>query len=225
MILPPGTSSLPDPARSSNWGGFALVAYVPDPLQSLLNSLRASIPGIPLPPVHITVLPPRPLALPIEQACKRVEDITSDTPAFEAELSEVRYFAQSDFLYLDIAEGGNKIYDIHAKLNAGDLSHPEVYEFRPHLTLGGPVPQNLTQATQETTTSRWQELQCPRRILVDCLVCLWLDPARSDREWLKFHSFPLKLPENLGFLLHPEATVQRCSTGAPHPESFGQPGF
>ena len=224
MPFPENISSFPESGGSGRWGWFALVAYIPDPQKSLLDSLRTSIPGELLPPVHITLLPPRPLPFSIEHACSRAEGITSGTPAFEAELSEVRSFSETDFLYLDIAKGRDSIYEIHGKLNAGDLHYSELHEFRPHLTLGGPVPQSRLHAAREAVANEWHKLPCSRSVLVDEVVCLWLDPAKDGREWIKHRSFSLQSPARAPIAMAAEATTQRSSIGAPSPDPFGHQG-
>jgi 2'-5' RNA ligase len=171
-------------------GWFALVSYIQDPQKSFLESLRQSIPGKPLAPVHITVLPPRPLGLPVEEVCQRVEDVTGGLSAFEAELSEVRHFSETDFLYLDIAEGYAELCNVHTRLNAGELRHPEVYEYRPHLTLGGPVPPEALQTAQKRTETEWKSSACPRRVKIEELVCLWMS-AEGEHEWERCASFRL----------------------------------
>ena len=48
----------------AEWGSFALVAYIPEPLGAFLQSMRHDLPGQENPQAHITVLPPRPLKAP-----------------------------------------------------------------------------------------------------------------------------------------------------------------
>ena len=218
-------SSFSESGASGPWGWLTLVSYIQDPQKTFLDSLRRSIPGRELPPVHITVLPPRALPFSVEDACIRVEAITRETVAFEAELSVVRFFSQTDFLYLDIAEGNNRICELHEKLNAGDLGDREMHEFRPHLTLGGPIPRNRLQDAQQLISNEWRESVCPRRVFIEELVCLWLDPTRENKEWMKYRSFSLKtIGSQAPISMAAEATRQRSATGAPLPDAFGRPG-
>ncbi len=180
-----------DGPEPSPLGWFALVCYVPDPQRSFLDSLRQSIPGKPLPPVHVTVLPPRPLRSPSNEAYSQVGNVVRGFSAFEAELSEVRHFLQTDFLYLDIAEGSSTLCEVHRKLDVGPLEYSETYDFRPHLTLGGPIPVDSLPAVQQRISAEWQKSDCPRRVLIEELVCLWMAPNASDKHWERYGSFSL----------------------------------
>ena len=176
----------------AGWGWFALVCYVPEPQKSCLDSLRQCIPGKSLPPAHITLLPPRPLSFSIDHACHHVEVLARGLSAFEAELSEVRCFENTDFLYMDVSAGNESIRSIHAQLNAGELNHPETYEFRPHVTLGGPVPTGSLSAAQTQTADKWKTSGCPRLMRIEELVCLWLDAASGHGDWQRYRSVPLQ---------------------------------
>ena len=128
-----------DITHTTKWGSFALVSYIPDPLGSFLHDLRRSFPGEHNPQPHITILPPRPLKLPVDAALQRAHNVLLQFAAFEVELSKVRFFPETNVLYLDIAKGNRVLHDLHEALNAGDLDHSEEFEFRPHLTLSGRV--------------------------------------------------------------------------------------
>ncbi len=190
-MIDPDSFDYFDKREPSPLGWFALVCYVPDPQRSFLDSLRQSIPGKPLAPVHVTVLPPRPLRSPAEAACLHVGSIAREFSAFEAELSEVRHFSQTDFLYLDIAEGSSKLREVHRKLDAGPLEYPEAYDFRPHLTLGGPIPVDSLSAVQQRISAEWENSNCPRRVLIEELVCLWMAPSAGGKHWERYGSFSL----------------------------------
>ncbi len=191
LIHPDNANRAPEREHHS-FGWFALVCYVPDPQRSFLETLRHSIPGKALAPVHVTVLPPRPLRAPVNEACLHVQEVAREFSAFEAELSEVRHFAETDFLYLDIAEGNTTLCDVHRKLDAGKLQFPETYAFRPHLTLGGPVPVGSLASVQKRVSEQWKDSECPRRLPIEELVCLWLAPNTGGKHWEHYGSFYLK---------------------------------
>jgi 2'-5' RNA ligase len=176
-------------------GWFALVCNIQEPQKQFLDSLRHSIPGRNMAPAHITILPPRPLRFPIDRACTLVADLAHRLPAFAAELSDVRCFSETDFIYLDIAEGSGILRDIHQNLNSGELNYNELYEFRPHLTLGGPVIQSSLQGERQRIEREWKSSECPRRILIEELVCLWMDPENACTEWTRYRSFFLRSGE------------------------------
>ncbi len=175
-----------------SFGWFALVCYVPDPQRSCLDAVRQFIPGRPLPPVHVTVLPPRPLRALASEACLQVERVAREFPAFEVQLSEVRHFPETDFLYLDIAEGNSTLCDVHRTLAVGELEYSEAYVFRPHLTLGGPVPPGSLPAVQQRISEEWKNSNCPRRVVIEELACLWLSPNAGGKPWERYNSVILK---------------------------------
>ncbi len=165
------------------WGSFALVSYIPDPLGAFLEELRDNLPGNDDLQAHITVLPPRPLKVPLESASKSIHSILSRVPEFEVELSRVRRFKATNFLYLDLSEGDALVHDLHNALNTGDLADIEEFEFRPHLTLGGPVTPEALDAAQRQAEVSWESAPCSLRFTIDEIVFLWLPPEGPQREW------------------------------------------
>jgi 2'-5' RNA ligase len=169
--------------EAPRWGFFALVTYIPDPLGSFLQELRKTLQGNGSSQAHITLLPPRELKVPVDVASRLVRTILRRFPAFDVELSKVRRFAETSFLYLDLTEGDSLIYELHAALNTGELADPEEFEFHPHLTLGGPVSPGKLDVVQEQAELTWDAAQCSPRFTIDEIVFLWLSPNSSQGEW------------------------------------------
>lgn len=170
------------------WGSLALVSYIPDPLGSFLHSLRRLLPGEEDPQAHITILPPRPLKLPVESASLGARKRLAGFSRFEVELSSVRCFPDTSYLYLDIVEGNRTLHAMHAALNAGELSHVERFDYRPHLTIGGPVGESSLESVQAKAESAWRASGCSPRLVVDEVVCLWLSPGGSSSDWKRVWS-------------------------------------
>ncbi|MBV9759151.1 MAG: 2'-5' RNA ligase family protein [Acidobacteriaceae bacterium] len=173
-------------------GQFALVSYIPEPLSSFFNRLRRGLPGDGNPQAHVTILPPRPLRAPVERASEQAQKILASFPAFEIELSTVQRFPETNFLYLDIAHGNSRVHDLHDALNDGELAFAEEFEFRPHLTLGGPIPEKELASLQGQTEAAWLSAEHARRFVVDEVVFLWLNPAEEDGEWRRVWSYNLR---------------------------------
>jgi len=169
--------------RAPRWGFFALVTYIPDPLGSFLQGLREILPNNDSSEAHITLLPPRPLKLPVEMASEQASAILRQFPPIEVELTKVRRFPETKFLYLDLAEGSSLIRDLHDALNQGDLFDAEEFEFRPHLTLGGPVTPGALDSAQQQAELTWGGEHCPPRFTIQEVVCLWLSPDKGQGEW------------------------------------------
>lgn len=178
--------------EAATWGQFALVSYIPEPLSSFFNDLRSALPGDRNPQAHVTILPPRALRLPVDSASEQSQRILSNFPAFEIELSTVQRFPETNFLYLDIADGNSRVHDLHDALNTGELASAEEFEFRPHLTLGGPIPKTDLNAVQAQTQAAWLAAAHPRRFVLDEIVFLWLNPASPEGEWHRLWSYNLR---------------------------------
>ncbi len=181
-----------DNSDSSQWGSFALVSYIPEPLGSFFDRLRHELPGQANPQAHITLLPPRPLRAPVQIASEQALKVLSNFPPFELEFSGVTSFPNTNFLYLDIADGSSLLYALHDALNTGDFLHSEQFEFRPHLTLGGPVPQAHLPSAQDQAQTAWLSATHPRRFTLDEIVFLWLSPNSVDGEWHRLWSYNLR---------------------------------
>src|ERR1700761_1240736 len=118
---------------------FTLVTYTPEPLRSWLTTLRNSLPVEATSQPHITILPPRPLTLPVNDAKREITSILKRWQRFEVELSGIQVFPGSNVLYLEVSEGESELRRLHSELNTGDFAHDEIFEFHPHVTIGGPV--------------------------------------------------------------------------------------
>ena len=172
-----------DHLGASPWGAIALVSYIPDPLRSVLVDLQQSLASSCNPQPHITVLPPRPLQQSMEIASQTIQSKLDDFSAFAVELSQVRRFPETNFLYLNIAGGSQSIHELHNALNTGELAHVERFEFRPHLTLGGPFEADNLPSVQRRAEERWRVNGCSSRVWVDEITCLWLTPGDVRRGW------------------------------------------
>ena len=181
-----------DDPNISTWGSLALVSYLPNPLGSFLNGLRHSLTGEPAPDAHVTILPRRPLAMPVDAASEQIQQILAGFHSFTVELSSLRLFHQTNVLYLDIGEGSARLHALHDALSLGALAHEEEFEFRPHLTLGCPIPSSKGEDLRKTAKAAWESLLLNRGFLLQEVVCLWMPPAGSQSQWSRLWSHTLK---------------------------------
>jgi 2'-5' RNA ligase len=177
--------------ETTEWGSFALVSYIPDPLGSFLHGLRQALPGDDNPQPHITILPPRPLKLAVDAASQQAQNILLQFPAFEVELSRVRSFPETNVFYLEVGKGNGLLHDLHDALNAGDLDYTEEFDFRPHLTLSGPVNSAQLPWVRGQAEIAWYSSDHPRQFILDEIVFLWLSPETSDGQWHRVWSHSL----------------------------------
>jgi 2'-5' RNA ligase len=145
--------------------------------------LREILPNNDSSEAHITLLPPRSLKLPVENASAQARRILRQFRPFDVELSKVRRFTETKFLYLDLDEGNSVICDLHDALNKGDLFDTEDFEFRPHLTLGGPVSPGVLDSVQQQAEVIWNAEHCAPRFTIEEVVGLWSSPDSAQGEW------------------------------------------
>lgn len=179
-------------SEASRWGQFALVSYIPEPLGSFFYDLRGTLPGDSNPQAHVTILPPRPLHVPVDAASEQTLRVLANFHAFEIELSTVQRFPETNFLYLDIGDGNSRVHDLHDALNTGDLACAEEFEFRPHLTLGGPIAEPDVHTLQDQAQIAWLATGHSKRFTLDEIVFLWLNPANRQGEWHRLWSYNLR---------------------------------
>jgi 2'-5' RNA ligase len=176
------------------WGAIALVTYVPDPLRSFLGEMRQLFPGNDDPQPHITFLPPRPLRQPVQAASATIRQTLGQFDSFEVELSNVCHFPKTNFIYLDIRQGNKSIHQVHSALNSGELHDSELFEFRPHLTLGGPYEECELDEVKSKADAAWRARPVEGRVPIDSLVCLWMPPHSRWRDWRRLWSYNLGGP-------------------------------
>lgn len=162
----------------SQTGLYAVVAYIPEPLGSFLNQLRAElVPGCLL-RSHLTILPPRRLTAPQEVLSAELDRLASGSSAFEVALGEVETFDSTGVIYLSLAAGREQVEQLHAALNHGVLFAEDQFPFHPHVT----VAQNLGALPFDEVLARarrrWQECRLPRQFTVSELTLVRnADPA------------------------------------------------
>lgn len=172
---------------------FALVAYVPDPLASFLYEMRQNFTGLPCPQPHITILPPRPLRVPSEDACHSVRETIQSRPEFEVRLSRVCCFTNTNTIYLDIADGTAAIHALHDALNRGVLNHQEEFDFRPHLTIAGPIPPLHLTTILHQAEKEWHARPHPDSFVLSEIACLL---QTGDGIWHRLWSVKLSSPSS-----------------------------
>ncbi len=171
--------------EAAPYGNFTLVSYVPDQLGRVIEQLRQSIPGDAYAQAHITLVPPRPLKVPLQEVSDFVEATVSRFHSFEVVLGDVQCFPETNVLYLDLIHGQDEIHMLHDALNEGVLKHQERFEFRPHLTIGGPLLDSETILLQQVVREVWLPKLEVKRFRVTEIVALWRNFSNTNPEWTK----------------------------------------
>ena len=163
---------------------FALVIYVPDPLGRFLDDLRLELaPGC-NPHAHVSVLPPRPLAVEWQAASGQARALAEGWAPFEIELTGLRIFPVTNVIYLEIGAGAADLRRMNAAMNSGALEFQEPFPYHPHVTLAQEIPPQEVQAVHELARRRWKEyrggsvFRAERTVFVqNTLDNCWLDLA------------------------------------------------
>lgn len=124
--------------------------------------------------------------------------ILLDFPNFDVELSKVRAFPETNLVYLEIGKGKGLLDKLHAALDRGALGHAEEFDFRPHLTLGGPVDAAHLAAVRRHAVTAWNSFRSARRFVLDEIVFLWVSPDSPHGEWHRLWSHKLSTKETTG---------------------------
>ena len=136
---------------------FALVIYIPDPLGRFLDDLRRELAPHSNPHAHVSVLPPRPLAVDWQAGAGQARALTEGWAPFEIALAGLQIFPVTNVIYLEIGAGATDLRRMHAAMNAGALEFEEPFPYHPHITLAQEIPHQEVRAIYELARRRWQE--------------------------------------------------------------------
>jgi len=166
---------------------FALVSYIPGRLAAFLDSLRAELkPGCML-RAHVTVLPPRPLQLNVDESIRSLAAESRDCQPFKVELGDIAIFEKSNVVYLSLAGGEHELHALHENLNSGQLEYDGPFPYHPHITLAQDLTYDEALACAHVARCRWAGWDGPRGFDVEELAFVksvkpgvWRDLARIE---------------------------------------------
>jgi 2'-5' RNA ligase len=141
---------------------FALVIYIPDPLGRFLDDLRRQlVPGC-SPHAHVSVLPPRPLAVDCQVASEQVRACAESRPPFDLTLERVRIFPVTNVIYIELGEGATEMFHMHDAMNSGALAFDEPFAYHPHITLAQEIPPGEVGNVNRLAHELWDAYTGPR---------------------------------------------------------------
>ena len=146
---------------------YALVIYVPDPLGRFLDDLRRALVPNCNPHAHVSVLPPRPIAGDWRTAGEQVRAANAASLPFEITLTGIEVFPLTNVVYLQLGEGAEEMYALHAETNKDALHFKEPFEYHPHITLAQEIRADEVQSIRERARSMWAAWDGPRGFLAD----------------------------------------------------------
>lgn len=171
--------------RARVLNSYALVAYLPEPLGSFFDNLSKELIPHCKPRSHITLLPPRHLDGPLEDAQSTLQRITSDLDPFELEITSIEIFDITSVVYAAIGDGRQHLLHLHRLFNVGALQFSERFPFHPHITLAiDGDPEDIPALVQHARVE-WAAYPYSKRFLVDNLHLVhnvelgtWVDISR-----------------------------------------------
>ena len=167
---------------------YALVTYIPGPLGGFLDDLRRKlVPGC-KPHAHVSLLPPRPLAVDWPVASEQVSRILNSWNPFEIELTGIDVFPVTEVIYLAVGRGAAELREVHRAMNAGPLEFEEPFSYHPHITLAQELPRDQVAATSEMARRLWDEYTGPRRFTADHAAFV---QNSLDNYWIDLKSYSL----------------------------------
>lgn len=141
---------------------FALVIYIPDPLGRFLDDLRRElVPGC-NPHAHVSVLPPRPIAVDWQVAGEQVRACAESWAPYDIILGQVRIFPVTNVIYIELAEGAPEMFRIHDAMNSEALAFDEPFAYHPHITLAQEIPPTEVAAVDRRAHELWDAYTGPR---------------------------------------------------------------
>lgn len=163
---------------------FALVIYISGALGEFLDDLRRElVPGC-NPHAHVSLLPPRPLAVEWHLASDQVRAVMDGWNPFEIELTGIDIFPVTDVIYIGVGAGAGDLRRMHTAMNAGALEFQDPFPYHPHITLAQELSHENVPAIHELARRRWQDFGGERHFCAEQAVFVqnslsncWIDLA------------------------------------------------
>jgi 2'-5' RNA ligase len=149
---------------------YALVTYLPAELGAYLDQLRKELVTSCQARSHLSILPPRPLAVPINQAESQLDRFARRMQPTVIKVGNVEVFPLTGVIYLELQSGQQQIESMHASLNSEAFAFDEPYPFHPHITLAQNFLPCDSPRCLDLGRQRWAEYTGPREFLLDRVV-------------------------------------------------------
>lgn len=168
---------------------YAVVSYIPGRLGSFIDRLRRCFdPALAAWLSHVTILPPRPLAGPLEISLDAIRNQSALFEPFDVTIASVETFwPKSGVVYLGISEGGERLRELHSSLNAGPLAFAERFEFVPHITIAQELNEITKDGVMDEVRGEWTCYRAETAFRVESLLLVkktpdnrWIDLATID---------------------------------------------
>jgi 2'-5' RNA ligase len=170
---------------------FSLVAYLPEPLAGFVDALRREIQPGSTARGHVTLLPPRPIQSPVEQACTEIAAVLESEFTFDVQLGKVCVFPASRVVHLSIGDGSATLIRLHRVLNRGACEHLEMFYYHPHVTLAQGLDGDAVNKATDVAAAKWQAYEGKRSFAVERVT---LVQNTEQNNWRNLQEFSLRTP-------------------------------
>jgi len=169
---------------------YGLVAYVKTPVGEFVENLRQEMhPELPHLAAHLSLLPPRCLQGSEADALETMEEICGRVEPFEVSLGEVETFIPvTPTVFIRVANGAQRMRDLHAQLNKKALACEEQWLYLPHLTIVKMSNEEQAQQAYYIARQHWTKFTGTRCITVKDLT--FVREADQNR-WVDIAPVPL----------------------------------
>ena len=167
---------------------FALVIYIPGALGEFLDDLRRElVPGC-NPHAHVSLLPPRPLAVEWPVASHQVRSVMECWTPFEVELTNISIFPVTNVIYIEVGGGEQELRKMHLAMNAGSLEFQDPFPYHPHITVAQELAIQDVSAVNDLARRRWLEFRGERHFPANEAVFV---QNSLNNHWIDLAKYPL----------------------------------
>jgi hypothetical protein len=146
---------------------YALVIYITGPLGKFLDDIRRELVPHCNPNAHVSVLPPRGLAVDWQVAAEQVRTCLREAAPFEIQLGGLQKFPVTNVIYIELARGADELRRMHAMMNTRALESAEPFQYHPHVTLAQELDPDAVDHIHGLARRRWSEYAGPRSFSAD----------------------------------------------------------
>jgi hypothetical protein len=168
---------------------FALVTYIPAPLGVFLDELRRELVPAANPRAHVSILPPRPLAVDWRIAADQARTLMEGWAPFSIDLTSISIFPVTNVIYLQLGAGAGELRRMHTAMNAGPLAFAEPFTYHPHVTLAQEIAHGEVDSASGTAQRRWREYSGPRSFRAEQAVFV---QNTLDGSWIDLASYAMR---------------------------------
>jgi 2'-5' RNA ligase len=156
-------------------------------LGEFLDDLRRELVPHCNPHAHVSLLPPRSLAVDWQVAGEQVRHTVAEAAPFDIELGGLQMFPVTNVIYVELARGANELRRMHAMMNTRALESAEPFQYHPHITLAQELDPDEVDRVHALAQQRWSEYAGPRSFRAEHVT--FVRNTMGDR-WVDLAEFP-----------------------------------